>query len=116
MLPMVNRCAILLTPKAPYIAWANSLDTNGPRYEDIDEPESDARPMYLGPDIDEPGDAARFIDKNFDLFFESELEYWCTDEALWPRRRTRKMFREWFDVRVFEIIHDTVDRPLLVEE
>ena len=116
MLPMVNRCAILLTPKAPYIAWANSLDEDGPRYEDLDERDTDSRSIYLGPDVEEPGDAARFIDRNFSVFFEEWLESWSLDENQWPKRRTRKMFREWFDVRVFEIVHDTIDRPLLTDD
>ena len=116
MLPMVNRCAILLTPRAPYIAWANSLDDDGPRYEDDDAAADDSRPIFLGPDVDEPGQAARFVDKNFSLFFEEWLESWCTDESQWPKRRTRKMFREWFDVRIFELVHDTLDRPIHSDE
>ena len=116
MLPMVNRCAILLTPKQPYRDWANSIDTDGPRFEDTEDYENDTRPLFLGPDVEDPGDAARFVDKNFSLFFEAWLEDWCTDESLWLRRRTRKMFREWFDVSMFEIVYDTIAHPLEVEE
>ena len=66
--------------------------------------------------VGELGDAARFVDKHFSLFFEEWLEDWCTDESLWPRRRSRKMFRDWFEVRVFEIVHDAIALPLEVED
>lgn len=112
---MVNRCAILLSPKAPYIAWANSLDTDGPRFEDVDDPADDPRQVFLGPDVEAPGEAAKYVEKHFDMFFEEWLESWCTDPDLWPQNRTRKMFREWFEVRIFELVHDTVEAPLEVE-
>jgi hypothetical protein len=116
MLPMINRCAILLTPKAPYVSWANSLDDDGPRFEELDDPTDDPRQIFLGPDVDAPGAAAKYVEKHFNMFFEEWLECWCTDPALWPQRRTRKMFHEWFDVRIFELVHDTVEAPLEVDE
>lgn len=116
MLPMVNRCAVLLSPKPPYVAWANSLDDDGPRFEDVDDPNDDPRQVFLIPDVDQPGQAAAFVDKHFNMFFEEWLESWCTDPSMWPQRRTRRMFREWFEVRIFELVHDTVDEPLVVDE
>ncbi len=106
----LNRCAIVLTPKAPYITWADSLDDHGPRYADM--PDDEGEPVFLGPDCDTIADVHTFVLKNFDYFFEHYLEQWCTDESLWPQRRTRKLFRAWFDVRIHSMVEDVVDAPL----
>lgn len=110
---MVNRCAIVLTARVPFIQWANGLDPEGPRYEEcwVD----DGPPIYLGPDADSLDDVMRFIRKNFDLFFEEQLDGWCTDPTLWPQARTYRMFTEWFAVRVHTVVIDTVDAPLEIE-
>ena len=108
----LNRSAILITPKTPYIAWANSLD-DGSRYEDALEDE--APPVFLGPDTDTIEEVEKFVDRHFALFFEHWLNDWCTDPALWPQRRTRKMFRDWFEVRISSMVIDTVRAPLELE-
>jgi hypothetical protein len=110
---MVNHCAIVLTAKAPFIQWANGIDAAGPRYEEcfVDE----GPPVYLGPDADSLEEVMEFIRKDFDLFFEEQLEGWCTDPMLWPQERTYRMFTEWFAVRVHTIVIDTVDAPLEIE-
>lgn len=106
---LLNRSAIILTPKQPYIDWANSFE-DGPRFELKDE--HDELPVFLGPDMDTTEEVEAFVNKNFDFFFEYELEGWCTDESLWPKRRTRGMFREWFSVRIHTMVEDVVDAPL----
>src|SRR5688572_16640768 len=113
MLSFVNRSAIILVPRQPYVDWANSLD-DGPRYEHtIDD--SEAIPIFLGPGVDEIQEVEEFISKNYDLFFEEWLEYWCTDPTLWPPKRTRKIFREWFTVRIHTMVCDAVELPLELE-
>jgi hypothetical protein len=108
----LNRSAIIITPKAPYIAWANSFD-DGPRYEEADDEEGP--PVFLGPGTDTVAEVDRFVERHFDLFFEHWLNDWCTDPSLWPQRRTRKMFHEWFDVRIASMVIDTVRAPLELE-
>lgn len=54
--------------------------------------------------------------KHFDYFFESWLFGWSTDPAQWPPRRTRRMFREWFEVRIHTMVEDTVDAPYELED
>jgi hypothetical protein len=108
----LNRSAIIVTPKAPYVAWANSF-ADGPRFDaDHDE---EGPPVFLGPDMDTNAEVGEFVDEHFDLFFEHWLDAWCTDPALWPKGRTLKMFHEWFDVRISSMVIDTVRAPLELE-
>src|SRR5512146_1390107 len=98
LMAMLNRSAIILIPKQPYADWANSLDEDGPRFE-ISEA-NDELTVFLGPDLDNVDEIAAFVTKHFDFFCEHWLFGWSTDPAQWPQRRTRRMFREWFDVRI----------------
>jgi hypothetical protein len=111
---MVNRSAILLIPKQPYADWANAIDHDGPRFE-ISEA-NDELTVYLGPELDPPEAIDAWVNKNFALFFENWLHGWCTDPVTWPKKRTAKMFRAWFDVRIHTVVEDTLDAPLEVDD
>jgi len=108
----LNRSAIIITPKAPYVAWANALG-EGHRFDDARDAEGP--PVFLGPDADTTAEVEAFVADNFDLFFEHWLNAWWTDEADWPKDRTLTMFYEWFDVRISSMIIDTVREPLELE-
>lgn len=113
LMAMLNRSAIILIPKQPYADWANSLDDDGPRFE-ISEA-NDELTVFLGPDLDFVDEIDAFVTKHFDFFFEHWLSGWSTDPAQWPQRRTRRMFREWFDVRIHTMVEDVVDAPYEVD-
>lgn len=105
----LNRSAIILIPKQPYADWANSLDDDGPRF--VLTHENDELTVFLGPELDTVEEIEAFVQKNFSFFFEHWLEGWCTKPSMWPKRRTRRIFREWFDVRIHTMVEDTVDEP-----
>jgi hypothetical protein len=110
---MLNRTAIILVPKQRYADWANSLDDDGPRFE-ISEA-NDELTVFLGPDLDTVEEIDAFVSKHFDFFFEHWLSGWSTDPGQWPQRRTRRMFRDWFDVRIHTMVEDVVDAPYDVD-
>ena len=42
---------------------------------------------------------------------------WYTDESLWPKKRSLKMFREWFDIQYHSMVWDlAVREPLELED
>jgi hypothetical protein len=110
---LLNRCAIVLTPKAPYVAWANSLDTTGVRCDDTVFA-NDRPAVFLIPALDHFDRARDFIYINFHAFFESWLTSWCTDQSRWPHPRTWQMFQEWFEWHVHSMVLDAADEPLTV--
>jgi hypothetical protein len=63
----------------------------------------------LIPEFDEPEEAVAYIDDMFEQIFDMELASWCTDEGCWPKKRTLKMFWEWFDVELHSTVIDTAD-------
>ena len=110
----LNRSAILLIPKQPYADWANSVDEDGPRFE-LSEA-SDALTVFLGPELDTVADIEAFVLRNFQYFFEHWLIGWSTNPTEWPQRRTRRMFREWFDIRIHTVVEDTIDAPYELDD
>jgi len=110
---LLNRSAIILIPMQPYADWANSLDDDGPRFVMSDA--DDELTVFLGPELDTVDEIDTFVTRHFDFFFEHWLAGWCTDSAQWPQRRTRRMFREWFHVRIHTMVEDVVDGPYEID-
>jgi len=115
---MINRAAVILRYKEPAVAWINEVDPHS------DEPGitidfvNDERTVYLIRDIDAdtPEDLEEWIELNYDVLFESELDGWYTDEDLWPKYRSIKLFRKWFDIECHTVIVDTVESPIEKDE
>jgi hypothetical protein len=92
----VNRSAIMVKPKIPYIEWANFLDADGPKL-DIEKP-YDEYTVYLVDEIGYPRDIDKLINKHYLEIFEYELFAWHTRQEDWPQKRDLQTFREWFSV------------------
>ena len=112
---MVNRAAVILKYKSPMIAWINESDQveDSPEMT-IEEANSD-KTVYLI-SSDDAEDLDQWLKLNYKALFEAELEDWFLDENLWPKKRTRKVFDEWFDVECHSIIMDTVGIPIVDDE
>ncbi|HNU62771.1 MAG TPA: hypothetical protein PLX24_09605 [Bacteroidales bacterium] len=103
----INRSAMVIIPKKPFKDWLLSID-QGAAHWDITE---DAD-VYLLPDFEEIEEAERWLEINFDLFFSDQLNNWYTAKKLWPKNRTFKMFKEWFDYSLHTMVWDILDDPI----
>lgn len=112
---MVNRTAVILRCKEPFIRWINESDP----YKDDPgitlEGTNNERTVYLVSD-DDGENIDEWISLNFKVLFDNELGDWYTDESLWPKKRDRKTFDQWFDVEYHTVIIDTVDGPIEDDE
>jgi len=100
---MVNRAALILKCKDPYKSGITLERVN----QDC--------PVYLINE-DDAENLEEWISLNFMQLFESQLEGWYTDEALWPKKRNIKLFNEWFDVECHSVIIDTADSEIIDDE
>lgn len=87
----INRTAITIIPKQPYIEWANSFDDA----ETYDTPHATT---ILIPDKYDEFNYETYLKKIYKIIFEEELESWMTDPDDWPKKREYKIFKKWFDV------------------
>jgi hypothetical protein len=66
--------------------------------------------------IETAKDAIKWAEKRWHMLFEHILVAWITDESEWPKNRTLKMFREWFDIEYRSMVWDMGHEPLMLEE
>ena len=110
---LIDRWALLVRYQEPYLRWAASLDEEAPAHGAA---YSDHTSIYLVPE-DLSEDEASFPVKDcFKAIFEQELEDWCTDATLWPKRRDLATFKAWFEVSVQSVVMDLAEGPVRVEE
>lgn len=117
MCPMarwINRAALVVRPRQPYLDWAASLDDEAPEHaKSLDGRMS----IYLvGEDPTEREETAP-LEGYFERIFEMELEGWCPDEDAWPARPwSLAMFHEWFEAVGESIVTDLEAGPIRAEK
>lgn len=112
---MVNRGAVILKYKEPFIQWINEADPIENTSVITISQANQERTVYLISD----GDAEnikKWIRANHITLFENELEGWYTDESLWPKKRDYKTFMQWVDVECHSVILDTVGGEIYDDE
>ncbi len=95
--------------KQPYVDWTNSLSDRAESEKENPytlESINDDPAAYLIPEILDYMDLESFIEHSWVILFELQLSGWSTDESLWPKKRTLKMFKEWFDLRFSSLAID----------
>jgi len=98
---IINRSAITLKYKKPFIDWHNNLMPGVPYTENMS---SESSTTYLIPDF--KSNAAAVIKKYYKEIFETELFQMWTDENDWPPKITLKLFHEWFNVDISAWVYD----------
>jgi len=112
---MVNRGAIILRYKVPFIQWINEADPSKDSSEVTMSNANEERTVYLITDADAEN-VEGWIRDNHVALFENELEDWYTDEALWTKKRDYKTFMEWFEVECHSVVMDTVGGEIYDDE
>ncbi len=107
-LPTVNRAAVVLEPAAGYLEWAKECPDGLPDLTLSDLSEEGT--VYLIPETDAEPEA--WLRRNCTTLFVHELFAWCTDEAFWPRDRSFKAFKKFFQVRFCSIVLDLGRGPI----
>lgn len=108
----INRTAVLVKVREPFIAWLKEIDDSISLDDDLLEAN-----IYLI-EIKETTKAEKaWLKKNFDRIFTKELEEWYVDESLWPKNRTYEMLKDWFELSiissVYDLEHFPIDKDLL---
>ena len=109
---VVNRAAIIVRPKAPYVQWAASLDAES---ADLAPDLHGKVSIYLVPEDMTGEEETPPLELFFRAIFEHELEAWTEDRAEWPQARDLKTFREWFDVARESVVVDLGQGELEIE-
>ncbi|MGN6803780.1 MAG: hypothetical protein ACTHJN_17905 [Ginsengibacter sp.] len=103
----INRNAIIVKPKQPLLDWVNSIYPESP-IETLN-----VGTVYLVNSGDSIQEVERWLQKNFDNIFQNELNGWNTDEKNWPEKRTFKLFKEWFNYEIHDMIVDMEEDEII---
>lgn len=110
----INRSAVVVRPKEPFIQWAMHVDDTSYQLEDSIRKHLS---VYLVPPDPHGRQEAAPLREYFHRIFVEELEGWHRDEAGWPQVRDLKTFHEWFEVEAESVVIDLDDETeLAVEE
>ena len=117
----LNRALVVLRYKQPYIDWvktAGELPIDLTLEDANDDSEAFLVPSYDCPQdpVDGTEEAVKWVEKRWGMLFEHVLGSWIADEAEWPKKRTLKMFREWFEVEYRSMVWDMGNEPLMIDE
>ena len=112
---MINRAAIILKCKKPFIRWLNESDPYDDNPGITLEMANEDRTVYLIQE-DDAENLEEWVSLNFMNLFENELESWYTDESLWPTDRDKRLFDEWFEVECHSVLVDTVGGDITDDE
>ncbi len=102
----VMRTAMVVKRKQPFYDWLKNIEKNSNFSHAV---EAD---VYLLPDFEEIGEMENWIKKHFDRIFCDQLLGWYSNETLWVKNRTFKMFQEWFDYSMHTMVWDVVEDPI----
>jgi hypothetical protein len=83
----VNRSAVIVTAKQPFLNWVRSMDTSDLTLTLDDMNEEPV--IYLVPECESDEEFAAWIDNEFELIFQEQLAGWWTDVSTWPTGRFR---------------------------
>ena len=107
----INRAAVVLGMKKPFVDWINSGQKGKP-YFDPNTQKNDNKSIYLVPDDIEEDEIEDYIESQYEAIFAEQLSIWYEDEKLWPKNRTFSMFKEWFDYGTHSLVLDTCEHTI----
>lgn len=110
---MLNRSAVIVRGRQPFVDWLNSLPAPAPvTLADINrEPH-----VYLLPLYGSEEERRDVLSGFFALIFDEELAGWRPNEDDWPVERGPALFNKWFSIETTSIVSDLDTEPPLDEE
>jgi len=114
LFPGINRAALIVKPKKPFFDWLLNTSNEYDKPEDRLKPEMldtevpDSKHVYLIPIYDEDKQYNGFLKKHCIEIFNSELNGWFMDPDMWPKDRSWKEFKKWFEYDIQTMVYDMI--------
>ncbi len=117
MLPTLNRSAVVLRPKQPFLEWAATVHKDDPQTaEETRAAFTQDRTVFLLPEYNSDQVAAENLSDFAQLLFEEMLQSWSLDMNAWPSDREWETFQEWFEFECFSMVVDAFEEKLELSE
>lgn len=116
MLPTLNRTAVVLKPRAPFLDWVRALLRDEGETDWDDEEIREEPNVYLLPDSESREESVEDLADRAEELFEIELKGWTLETDRWPEERDWEAFQEWFDFEFLGLVLDTTEEELVLED
>jgi hypothetical protein len=110
---MLNRSAVVVKPKQPFLDWLHTADPTSHRLTLGDL--SREPTIYLLPECNTEADVQELLSERCKEIFVEQLAGWFRDEETWRRDRSFDVFCRWFEFRHHSMLVDLSDEPLIDE-
>lgn len=108
---MLNRAALILRYKQPFVDWINAVDpVPGSPTLTLADVERE-KTVYLV-EVEDQDELEGWLTRHHKWLFEEELNGWYTDPALWPQDRSLEKLKEWCSFELNTVVIDTGTTPL----
>lgn len=118
---LLNRSALLVMPRQPYLDWINALPAEVSELEQpltLVELEAEGRVYLLDEAESDELDAqqllAVLLQQSWQPLLENELGAWDELGRYWPEPISQQLLGEWFDLKPLSLAFDAADGPLLL--
>ncbi len=115
---LINRSALVVTPKQPYADWVNGLDPQISGMErplSLQEHQQEGR-VYLIPETAVESEPAPELSALWRSIFDNELSAWDEFGDARPTALSLEMFHSWFSVAPQVLVFDLAEQPLLLAD
>ncbi|SFC38008.1 hypothetical protein SAMN05660443_2430 [Marinospirillum celere] len=112
---MLNRSAISVKLRQPFVDWINSISDAGEDEVTLEEVNQEST-SYLIPELEEEEDLEKLIAERYLDILENELFSWEEDDSLWPEDIDRALFDDFIRIEPAFMVFDLDDQaPLLAQ-
>lgn len=111
---MLNRAAVIIRCKQPFVDWINAADPDPEELVTLEDANEECS-VYLV-EVEDQAQLDEWLELNHDILFEDELDGWISDQALWPEDRSLALFHEWCTIELHTMVFDTGESPLVDDE
>jgi hypothetical protein len=110
MVHVLNRAALIVRYKQPFVEWINAAEPNPQQRLKLTDA-NDNNSVYLI-EVEDEDDLPSWLQVNGVALMEAELSGWFPEEALWPKDRSLALFNKWCAVELHTLVFDTGETPL----
>lgn len=101
----IDRLAVILRPKKPFIDWLNTILDEQKVLNDVVAADPT---VVLIPIIENDDELGEYIEQHYKAWLEHEFSSWCINQEDWPSRRDFEAFHEFFEINVHSLVIDNV--------
>ncbi len=110
VLKLLNYSIVTIEPKPSFVAWINSVVKE--KKVTLQEVVKEGCNSYKVPEFEYEEETLEYVFAYFETIFENELATWEEDDRKWPTSRTIDNFRQWFSIRMHDLVFDLMDKEL----